>query len=76
MTCYSLQARDNIFVKGYGVLPFANNMGRNVGENRSKILKSKNSQKHIDHAKQYLQQMHLKLTQKEKFKKLQKKLVI
>ena len=29
MTCYSAQLRDQIFVKGYGFLPFAKNMGRN-----------------------------------------------
>ena len=27
----SVQPRDGIFVKGYGFLPFARNMGKNVG---------------------------------------------
>ena len=39
---YSVQPRDQIFVKGYGLLSFARNMGENVG---------KCSQKPLDHAK-------------------------
>ena len=38
MTRYSVQPRDRIFVKGYGILPFAKNMGKNIGKNISKIL--------------------------------------
>ena len=52
MTCYSVQSRDRIFVKGYGFLSFANNMGKNIGKNISKNLSSKYSQKILDHAKQ------------------------
>ena len=48
MTRYSVQRRDPIFVKDYGFLSFAKNMGRNIGKN----LSSKYSQKLIDHAKQ------------------------
>ena len=33
MTCYSVQPRDRIFVKGYEFLSFAENMGRNIGKN-------------------------------------------
>ena len=30
MIYYSVQPRDQIFVKGYGFLSFAKNMGRNI----------------------------------------------
>ena len=33
MMCYSVQPRDQIFVKGYGFLSFAKNMGKNIGKN-------------------------------------------
>ena len=36
MTCYSVQPRDQIFVKGYGFLSFAKNMGRNINKYKSK----------------------------------------
>ena len=36
---YSVQPTDQIFVKGYGFLSFAKNMGRNIGKNISKNLK-------------------------------------
>ena len=36
MTCYSVQPRDRIFVKGYGFLSFAKNMGRNINKYKSK----------------------------------------
>ena len=59
MTRYSVQPRDRIFVKGYGFLSFADNMGKNIGKNISKNLSGKNSpgilaihQKILDHAKQ------------------------
>ena len=45
MTGYSVQLRDRIFVKGYGFLSFARNIGKNVGKNISKNLSSKYSQK-------------------------------
>ena len=50
MTCYSVQPRNRIFVKGYGFLSFAKNMGRNIGKNISKNLSSKYNQKLFDHA--------------------------
>ena len=52
MTCYSVQPRDRICVKGYGFLSFAKNMGRNIGKNISKNLSNKYSQKPLGHAKQ------------------------
>ena len=45
MTRYSVQPRDWIFVKGYGFLSFAKNIGKN------KNLSGKYSQKLLDHAK-------------------------
>ena len=36
MTCFSVQSRDQIFVKGYGFLTFGRNMGENIGKNTSK----------------------------------------
>ena len=48
----SVQPRDRIFVKGYGFLSFAKNMGKNIGKNISKSLSGKYSQKLLDHAKQ------------------------
>ena len=38
MTCYPVQPRNWIFVKGYRFLSFAKNMGRNIGKNASKNL--------------------------------------
>ena len=52
MTLYSVQPRDWLFVKDYGFLSFAKNMGRNIGKNISKNLSNKYSQRLIDHAKQ------------------------
>ena len=49
---YSVQPRHQIFVKGYGFLSFARNMGKILVKNISKILSSKYSQKFLDHAKQ------------------------
>ena len=58
MTRYSVQSRDRIFVKGYGFLSFAKNIGENTGKNISKHLSGKYSpgmlamhQKLLDHAK-------------------------
>ena len=52
MQRYSVQPRDQIFVKGHGFLSFAKNKGWNIGKNISKYLSSKYGQKLIDHAKQ------------------------
>ena len=75
MTRYSAQPRYRIFVKGYGFLSFAKNMGKNIGKHISKSLSSKYSQKLLDHAKQCATDA-LKLLQKVSFKKQQKQLVI
>ena len=50
--CHSVQPWDWIFVKGYGFLSFANNMGKNVGKNIIKNLSSKYNQSLLDCAKQ------------------------
>ena len=52
MTHYSVQPKYRLFVKGYELLFFANNMVRNIGKNISKKVSSKYSQKILDHAKQ------------------------
>ena len=52
MRCYSGQPRDQIFVKGYGFLSFAKNMGENIGKNISKNLRGEYNQKCLDHGKQ------------------------
>ena len=52
MTRYSVQPRDQIFVKRYAFLSFTKNMGRNIGKNISKKLSVKYSQKLLDNAKQ------------------------
>ena len=74
MTCYSVQPRDQIFVKGYRFLSFAKNMGKNIGKNVNRGLNSKYSQKRLIMPNN-LQQMQLKL-QKESFKKQRKQPVI
>ena len=38
MTRYSVQPRNRMFVKGYGILSFAKNMGKNIDKNISKNL--------------------------------------
>ena len=48
---YSVQPRDRIFVRDYGFLSFARNMGKNIGKNISENLSGKYSQKLLDHAK-------------------------
>ena len=48
----SVQPSDRIFVKGYGFLSFAKNMGKNIGKSISKNLIGKYGQKPLDHAKQ------------------------
>ena len=49
MICYSVQPKDRIFVKCYGFLSFAKNMGKNICKNISKILSSKYSKKLLHH---------------------------
>ena len=38
MTHYSTQPIDQIFIKDYGFLSFAKNMGKNIGKNVSENL--------------------------------------
>ena len=52
MMRYSVQNRDRIFVKGYGFLSFAKNIGKKIGKNIGKSLRATYSQKLLDHAKQ------------------------
>ena len=52
MIRYLVKPRDRIFVKGYGFLSFAKNMGKNIGKNMSKTLGGKYTQKLLDHTKQ------------------------
>ena len=49
--CYSVQPRDQIFVKIYGFLSFAEKMDKNIGKNIGKNLSGKYSQKLPDHDK-------------------------
>ena len=58
MARYSVQPTDRIFIKGYKLLYFATNMGKNINKNRSRNVSSKYSQTDMLHN---LQQMHLKL---------------
>ena len=58
--CYLVQPRDRIFVKDYGYLSSAENMGKNIGENIT--------QKLLDHAKLSGTEV-LKTTQKREIQK-------
>ena len=58
--CYSIEPKDRIYVKGYGFLSFAKNMGKN--------LSKKHYQKLLDSAKKSTQ-MQQKLFEKEQLTK-------
>ena len=60
MNHYSVQPRDRIFVKSYGFLSFAKNMGKSFGKNTSKKLISEYIRNFFIMLNN-LQQMHLKL---------------
>ena len=75
MTRYSVQPRDQIFVKGYEFLFFVKNMRRNIGKNISKKLSSKYSQNVFDHAKKSPTDA-LKTSSKNQFRKQQKQQMI
>ena len=49
---FSVQSNNRIFVKGYGVLSFAKNMGKHIGRNIGKNLSSEYSQILLDHIEQ------------------------
>ena len=65
---YSIEPKERIYVKGYGFLSFARNLGAHATK-VAKNLNNKYGQKPVDSAKKNLQQMHLKLLAKEQFKK-------
>ena len=48
---YSVQPKDQIFVKSYGFLSLAKNMIKNISKNIGKNLSSKYNQKLLHHAK-------------------------
>ena len=75
MTRCLVQPRDRIFVKSYGFLSFAKNIGKNNSKNISKSLNSKYHQKLLDHGKQSAIDA-LKTSSKKSFKKQQKQSVI
>ena len=50
MRC-SVQPRDQIVVKVYVFLSFAESMGKNISKNKSENLIGKGSQKLLDHTK-------------------------
>ena len=51
MMRYSVEAKDRIFVKGYGFLYFAKNRGKNIGKNLSIDLSNKYSLELLDYAR-------------------------
>ena len=75
MMCYSVQTRDQIFVKGHEFLSFAKYTGENAGKNTSKNLSSKYTQKRFDHGKHSAADA-FKTSKKERFKNQKKQLVI
>ena len=52
--CYSVQPRDQIFVKDDGFLSFVENMGRNIGKNLSISLSATDALKTTSKRKNYL----------------------
>ena len=51
MMRYLLQPRDRIFIKGFGYLPFAKNIGKNIDKTTSKNLSGKHSLERLGAAK-------------------------
>ena len=72
---YSVELRDRIFVKGYGFLPFAKNMGKNTGKQINKNLSGKYSEKLLDHAEQSATDVR-KITSKKVIQKTAEILII
>ena len=64
---YSIEPRDRIYVKGYGFLSFAINMGKNLSNKYSKKLLDSANESATD---------AIKTASKEQLKKKQKQLVI
>ena len=75
MTHYPIQPRDQIFLKCYGFLYITKNMGRISIKIKVKTS-AVNTVRNVLLMVNNLQQMHLKLLQKEQFKKHEKQLVI
>ena len=65
---YSIQPRNRIYVKGYGFLSFAKNMGNN--------LSSKYGQKLLDSAKKFTADAIKTASKRKQFKKPQNQLVL
>ena len=59
MMCYSVQPRDQLFIKGYRFLSFAKNMGKNTGKNISENWSGKYIL--LDHTKKSTIQVHFKI---------------
>ena len=76
MARYSVQPRDRIFVKGYGFLSFDIKIWVKIFVKIYIKTYVVNTAKILLIMLNNLQQMHLKLLQKEQFKKQQKQLVI
>ena len=72
---YSIESRGLIHVKVSGILSLAKNTGESIAKILSKNLSGKYSQNFLHHVENLLR-MHLKLLQKQLFKKEQKQLVI
>ena len=73
MVRYSVQSRNSIFVKGYGFVSFAKNMGK-IDKNMTKSLSDKYSQKLLDHAKQSATDA-FKTASKRAFQKIYNKII-
>ena len=59
---YLVQPRDQEFIKGYGFLSFAKNMGKNIGKKvKTWVVNAAMKLTMLNN----LQQMHLKLLQKD-----------
>ena len=64
---YSIEPRDRIYVKGYGFLSFAKNIGKNLSNKYGHKLLNSTKKSTMD---------AIKTVQKKQFKKQQKQLVI
>ena len=71
---YSVQPRNRVFVKGYGFLSFAKNIGKSIGKNISKNLSGEFNQKLLDHVK--ISAADAIKTSSKRVRKQQKQLVI
>ena len=71
MMRYSIQPKNGIFVKGYGFLSFAKNMGKNIGKSFSGKFSPgmlAMRQELLDYAKKSKTDALIKLLQKDSFK--------